>query len=250
MMRVIRIVLVAAASVLVLSQSARAQTPAPGSASDNDWHVTVYPILAWVPLDIDIDVNIPPFGGDGGGAGEIVDSQFDGAFFAGVAASNGTWRIEGYGLWASFGGDRLELPSLSVDLDLIYGSAKLGRRVAPDLYVTGGVRRVAIDYNVELGSLPPLSRKPGVWDPIVGLGWHRQREKVEWHAALDGGGFGVGADVDLGASFSVDWKPTSHFGLTAGYNILYLKVTDSVAAREIALKMTVHGPTVGFGLYF
>jgi len=248
-MRVIRIVLVTVLCVVVVSQAARAQTSPPPSA-DHDWRVTVYPVLAWVPLDIDIDVNIPPFGGDGGGAGDIVDSQFDGAFFAGVAASNGAWRIEGYGLWASFGGDRLDRPSLTVDLDLIYGSGKLGRRIAPDLYVTGGVRRVAIDYNITLGTLPTFSRKPGVWDPIVGVGWHREREKVQWHAALDGGGFGVGADVDLGASVSVDWKPTSHFGLTAGYNILYLKISDSVAARDITMKMTVQGPTVGFGLYF
>ena len=28
-------------------------------------------------------------------------SRFDGAFFGGVAASNGPWRIEGYALWAS-----------------------------------------------------------------------------------------------------------------------------------------------------
>jgi hypothetical protein len=250
MMRVIRVVLVAAVWVLLLSRAAGAQTGAPGSSAGNDWRVTVYPVLAWVPLDIDIDVNIPPSGGDAGGIGEIVDSQFDGAFFGGVAASNGTWRVEGYGLWASFGGNRPDRPFLAVDLDLIYGSGKLGRRIAPDLYVTGGVRRIAIDYDITLGNLPTLSRKPGVWDPIVGLGWHRERDKVEWHATIDGGGFGVGADVDLGASVSVDWKPFSHFGLTAGYNVLYLKVSDSVAAREITMKMTVHGPTVGFGLYF
>lgn len=236
--------------VVVLSQAALAQTTPPPSNGDNDWRVTVYPVLAWVPLSIDIDVDIPPFGGDGGGAGDILDSQFDGAFFAGVAATNGPWRLEGYGLWASFGGDRPERPFLTVDLDLIYGSGKLGRRIAPDLYVTGGVRRVAIDYAITLGSLPTFSRKPGVWDPIVGLGWHRQRDKIEWHAALDGGGFGVGADVDLGAAVSVDWKPIPHFGLTAGYNFLYLKVTDSVAARDVTMKLTVHGPTVGFGLYF
>jgi hypothetical protein len=143
-----------------------------------------------------------------------------------------------------------ELGFQSINLDLIYGSGKLGRRVAPDLYVTGGVRRVALDYDITLGDLPNFSRKPGVWDPIVGIGWHRVRPKIEWHAAFDGGGFGVGADVDLGASLSVDWKPIPHFGLTAGYNILYLKVTDLVASRDLTMKLTAHGPTVGFGLYF
>src|SRR5262245_26944921 len=245
----IRIVMLVAVYVAVLSRAAGAQTSAPAAGAD-DWHVTVYPVLAWVPTSIDIDVNVPPFGGDGGGSGDIVDSQFDGAFFAGVVASNRVWRVEGYGLWASLGGDRPDRPPLTVDLDLIYGSAKLGRSVSPGLYVTGGVRRVAIDYDITLGNLPHLSRKPGVWDPIVGLGWHREGERVEWHAAFDGGGFGAGADVDLGATFSVDWKPASHFGLTAGYNFLYLKLTDTVISRDLTMKLTVHGPTVGFGLYF
>src|SRR5262245_34959950 len=181
-MRVVRVVLLATVYVVILSRTAGAQTSSPRSGVENDWHVKVYPVLAWVPLRIDIDVNIPPRGGDGGdagGAGQIVDSRFDGAFFAGVAASNGVWRVEGYGLWAGIGGDRPERPSLTVDVDLIYGSAKLGRRVAPDLYVTGGVRRVAIDYDITLGTLPPFARKPGVWDPLVGLGWHHERDKVE-----------------------------------------------------------------------
>jgi hypothetical protein len=247
-MRAIRIV-VFGLSLAVASQAAEAQTAVPAS-SDRDWQITVYPVLAWVPLDIGIDVDVPPAGGSGGGSGDILDSRFDGAFFGGLAATNGVWRIEGYGLWAGFGGDRPESPFLKVDMDLTYGSAKLGRRIAPDLFVTGGVRRLALNYDVALGDLPRLSRKPGVWDPIVGIGWHRLGPKLEWHAAFDGGGFGVGADVDLGASLSADWKPIPHFGLTAGYNFLYLKLSDTVAARDLTLRLSAHGPTVGFGLYF
>src|SRR5262245_52706714 len=119
-MRFVRIVLLCVVSIALVSQVARAQTVAPGPVSDHEWHTTVYPILAWVPLGIKIDVNVPPIGGDGGGSGdsggsaEIVDSRLDGAFFGGVAASNGTWRVEGYGLWASFGGERPERPFLDV----------------------------------------------------------------------------------------------------------------------------------------
>lgn len=224
---------------------ARAQNAAP-----DDWTVTVYPVFAWLPVDIGLNVDVSG-GDDGGGAsGEILDSRFDGAYFGGVSASNGRWRMEGYGIWAAFGGNRPDLPFLDVDVDVIYGDARLGRRVAPDFFVTGGVRRVALKYDLVIGSLPRLSRKPGVWDPIVGVGWHRVRPKVEWHASFDGGGFGVGSDVDLAAGFHVDWKPVRHFGIAAGYNLLYLKVTDSFAGGTVVITPTVHGPVVGLGLYF
>jgi hypothetical protein len=48
----------------------------------------------------------------------------------------------------------------------------------------------------------------------------------------------------------VDWKPVSHFGVTAGYNILYFKVTDTLRNREFVVKQTMHGPILGIGLYF
>jgi hypothetical protein len=241
-MRLVRIVFLAAACLIGTGEVARAQ---------NGWDVAVYPIFVWVPLGIEIDVDVPPFNGDGGEAGQIVDSRFDGAFLGGAAASNGTWRIEGYGIWAGFGGDRAERPFLTVDIDLIYGDVRLGRRIAPDLYVTGGVRRLALDYDIVLGTLPAFSRKPGIWDPLVGVGWHRVGQTVEWHAAFEGGGFGVGADVDLGATFRVDWKPVRHFGFAAGYNFLYLKVTDSPDnVRTVIVKQTLHGPALGIGFYF
>jgi hypothetical protein len=250
-MRMFRIVLLAAVCVVGLFDVARAQSAAQAAAARDGWDVAVYPVLVWVPLGIGIDVDIPPFNGDGGGSGQIVDGRFDGAFLGGATASNGTWRIEGYGIWAGFGGDRPDRPFLRVDLDLIYGDARVGRRVAPGLYVTGGVRRLALKYDIVLGDRPNFSGKPGVWDPLVGIGWHHVGPKVERHAAFEGGGFGVGADVDLGATFRVDWKPVRHFGLAAGYNVLYLKLSDSRAdGRTVIAKPTLHGPALGIGLYF
>ena len=37
-------------------------------SAHDDWDVSVYPFLAWLPLGIGIDVDIPPFQGDLGGA--------------------------------------------------------------------------------------------------------------------------------------------------------------------------------------
>ena len=246
----IRLNCLTALCVVIVQVAALAQGTAGAPAPQEGWDVAVYPILAWVPLGIGIGVDIPPFDGDGGGSGDIVDSRFDGAFFGGVTASNGTWRFEGDAIWAAFGGDRIERPRFTVDVDLIYGHASLGRRVAPDLYLTAGVRRLALKYDFTLGELPHFSRKPGVWDPLVGIGWHRRGPKVEWHASFEGGGFGVGADVDLAGTVRMDWKPVRHFGFTGGYNFLYLKVTDTVAGREVTVEPTAHGPVVGIGFYF
>jgi hypothetical protein len=249
-MRQIRLACLNFVCVVLIQFAFLPQPAAAAPPPQQGWDVAVYPILAWVPLGIGIDVDIPPFGGDGGGVGDIVDSRFDGAFFTGIAASNGRWRIEADGIWAGVGGDRLERPHLTVDLDIIYGHGSVGRRVAPNLYLTGGVRRLALKYDIKLGDLPDFTRKPGVWDPVVGIGWHRRSPKAEWHASFEGGGFGVGADVDLAGSLRADWKPTRHFGFIGGYNILYLKVTDTVVSRLLTVKATVQGPIVGIGLYF
>jgi hypothetical protein len=249
-MHKIRFNCLTALCVVIVQMVALPQRAAGAEAAQAGWDVAVYPVLAWVPLGIGIDVDVPPFDGDSGGLGDIVDTRFDGAFLAGVTASNGTWRIEADAIWAGVGGDRVERPHLTVDLDILYGHATLGRRVAPGLYLTAGVRRVALKYDITLAELPHFSRKPGVWDPVVGIGWHRTSPKVEWHASFEGGGFGVGADVDLAGTVRIDWKPVRHFGLTGGYNVLYLKVTDTVAGRTVIVKPTVQGPVVGIGLYF
>ena len=228
---------------MVCGRSAEAQT-------SDDWRVAVYPVLAWVPLGIGIDVEVPPFDGGSGGAGDIIDGRFDGAFLGGVSVSNGMFRVDSEIIWAAVGGDRLELPRLTVDADLIYGHGIVGVRVAPQWYVSGGVRRLALKYNVAIADQPNFERKPGVWDPLLGIGWHREGDKLDLHATFEGGGFGVGADVDLGASFRFDWRPISHFGLTAGYNFLYFKVSDTVRERTFTVKQTLHGPALGIGFYF
>lgn len=233
----------ALALLLTTVATATAQ-PAPGGVK---W--TVYPILAFVPLDTNIDVELPPF--EGGGGGDIIESQFDGAFVGGFSVAGGRWRGDLNFLWAAVGGDRLETPVLTVDADVFYFHATGGWKVVKDLYVTGGLRRLALKYDIKLGNRPNFERKPGIWDPLVGLGWHSDAgERLEVHATFEGGGFGVGTDVDLGGSFRLDWKPVRHFGLTGGYQLLYFKLSDDVLSRAFTVEQLLHGPVVGFGLYF
>lgn len=250
-------VIVSACLTLAVAGTARAQP----ASQPNEWKVNVYPVLGWVPTSIGIDVNLPPLPGGGGGGGNggggtggqdvsIIDSRFDAAFLAGVTASNGVWRIEADGVFVAIGGDRVDLPRLTVDVNVIYGRGLVGRRVAKDFYVTAGLRRFALKYDIEVENVAEVTRKPGIWDPLVGVGYHHVGDTFEVHGALEGGGFGVGADVDLGGSFRVDWKPTTHFGLTAGYSLLYFKFEHDLAHRTLAAKTTLHGPVVGVGLYF
>src|SRR5687768_7398010 len=151
-------ILAAAALLLLTATTAIAQAP-----EQDDWKVAIYPIFVWVPLGIDIDVEVPPFEGGGGGAGAIVDGRFDGAFLGGFYAAKGLFRVDADGLWAAVGGDRPERPFLRVDVDAVYFHITGGVKVVKDLYLTGGVRRLALKYNVALGDLPEFERKPGVW---------------------------------------------------------------------------------------
>ena len=224
------------------------------ATSPDDWKIAIYPILAWVPIGISIDVNVPPVSGGGGSGpefgGKIVDGRFDGAFFGGLSAAKGNWRIDADVLWAAVGGDRIERPLLRVDLDAIYGHASGGRRIVSDLYATVGIRRMVLKYDILLAERP-FAREPGLWDPLIGAGWHHAvNDKLDVHASLEGGGFGVGADVDISTAVRIDWKPTTHFGITGGYSLLYFKLSNTVANRTFTAKQTLHGPVVGIGFYF
>ena len=231
---------------------AQSSTPPPSSSSGGDgWKFDVYPVLAWLPTSMDLEVNVPPLDAGGGGfEGEIVDSRFDGAFLGGFTATNGIWRIDADGLWAAVGGDRATRPVFSADVDVFYAHATAGRRIVQDLYVTAGVRRLALKYEISSPEFGSFSRKPGVWNPLIGLGYHLVRERFELHGVFEGGGFGVGAESDIGASVRADWKPFRHFGLTAGYSFLRYRVADDLAGRTFEATHSLQGPVVGIGLYF
>jgi hypothetical protein len=250
-MRLVRNLSLAIALHLAAAARALSQTYDPA----NGWSVTVYPIYGWVPLDIDIEVNLPDIAGGGvdpdGDGTEIIDSRFDGAYFGGIQATNGRFRIEADGLWAAVGGDRPEPPVLEVDVDAVYFHAAGSVRVFNDLYLGGGVRRLALKYDIRLADLEPFKREPGLWDPLVGLSWHSYpNDSFEFHANFDVGGFGVGSEFETSTGARVDWKPFRHVGLTAGYNLLYFKAENTVRNQTLKVKQTMHGPVVGIGLYF
>ena len=93
------------------------------------------------------------------------------------------------------------VPVLRVDVDAIYAHASGGYLIANDFYATVGVRRMALKYDIDLAGRQ-FERKPGLWDPLIGVGWHHYvGDKLELHATFEGGGFGVGSDVDLSSGY-------------------------------------------------
>jgi hypothetical protein len=241
-------------SLVVVLTCASARSAAAQTTQSDDWKISLYPVFAWIPIEIGIDVNVPPVSGGGGSGpdsgGKIVDGRLDGAFFGGLSAAKGNWRIDADGLWAGVGGDRVEIPILRVDVDMFYFHGTVGRKIYSDLYATAGVRRMALKYEIVLAGRE-FERKPGLWDPMIGIGWHHESGKsLDLHATFEGGGFGVGSDVDLSGSIRLDWKPTTHVGIAAGYSLLYFKLSNTVGDRTFTAKQTLHGPVVGIGLYF
>ena len=240
----------AAVCVLQTVQPAFAQSTTSPSA-DEGWRINVYPVLLWVPTGLGMEVALPPSNaGDAGFVGKIVEARFDGAFFGGFSAARGPWRFDASGLWAAIGGDRVERPAFHVDADVIYAHVSAGRKLFSDLYATAGVRRLALKYEIAVDDLGNFERKPGVWDPVVGLGWHSQGRWFELHAAFEAGGFGVGTDLELAGELRVDWKPFRHFGLTAGYHMLYFELEDTAINRQFRVEQTLQGPMIGLGFYF
>ena len=229
-------------------------TQAPGAMARGDraeWKVGVYPIYVWLPFGIGMDVTVPPDDNGSGGRAEILDSRFDGAYFGGFYASKDRFRIDADGLWAAFGGDRPDLPFLQVDVDAMYFHTTAGVRLGGDLYAVGGLRRIALKYEISIANRAPFERKPSVWDPVVGLAWHTEGGRVlEFHAVFEGGGFGVGTEKELAASARLDIKPFKHVGITAGYAALHFELEDDEGIRRFTAKQTLHGPIVGLALYF
>jgi hypothetical protein len=253
MLAAIRVPARALVLVLVLSAITAGAAGAQTSGDPDDgWNVGIYPIFGWLPLDIDIEVDVPPFDdGSGGGSGQIIDSRFDGAFLGGFYASKGLFRIDADGMWAAVGGDRPERPFLRVDADVIYFHVTGGVKLVKDLYAVAGVRRLALKYNIQVADFPEFERKPGLWDPLVGVAWHTEGGRVlEVHSTFEVGGFGAGADTEVAATFRLDFKPLRHFGITAGYSLLYFKFEDTVRNRTLMVKQLLHGPVAGIGFYF
>ncbi len=179
-----------------------------------------------------------------------MNSHFDGAFLAGFSATNGVWRVDADGMWAAVGGDRVpEVPNLSVDLDVIYGHGSVGRRIAPDFFVTGGIRRIAVKYDVTFGTRAPFEQQ------ARRVGSARRRRMASRAQACRLARRVRGRRIrrrqrrrsqrDVQGGLEADDR-TSAF--TGGYSWLYFKVSQDVANQTFVAKQTLSGPIIGIRL--
>jgi hypothetical protein len=223
-----------------------------------DWKVELYPVLAWAPImgataTLPEFPNLPSLPDQPGDVhpGSNVSSSFNGAAFFGLRVEKSKWAVQGSALWAGLEADRTANPQFKVKTDVIYGQGMVGREVLPDLWLEGGVRRIALNVGVTLLDYPEVARKPGVWDPLIGVSYKRplgKKWRLDLHA--DGGGFGVGMDVDYALTGQLNWRFAKHFGTTFGWGLLHLKLSDTIAQRTLTLSQTLNGPILGFGIFF
>jgi hypothetical protein len=211
------------------------------------WHIAAYPVMGWAPI-FHTSVTFPPRATNPI-VTEATDSSLNGAYFGGARFEGGKWSAEGLFMWASLHGKR-KSPTTDVDLDFVFGHGLIGYRVLPGLYAEGGVRRLALTVKAtdQAGS---VSRSPGFWDPIFGA-TYRKEFGQKWRILLhgDGGGFGVGSDVDLTGTGRAEWQFVRHCGLAFGYGAMHFSQSSTINRQTVSISPTMHGPIAGLGIFF
>lgn len=212
------------------------------------WSIAVYPALAWMPI-FGTGIDIPPIPSNPIEVTGTTDTSFNGAYFGGARVERGKWSGDILFMWAALSANRTT-PVADVGLDFVFGDALVGYEALPNLFVEGGFRRLALDLNATVQS-SSASVSPGYWDPLIGLTYRRHFGK-RWRVLVhsDGGGFGVGSDVDITVTGRGEWQFARHYGMTIGYGLMHLSGGVPFDAGTLHLRPTMHGPIIGFGLYF
>ena len=225
----------------------------------NAWKFIVYPVYAWVPF-FSTSVTLPTIPSPPGGGGPVTpegttSGSLNGAAFAGAEIYKGQWSGMFTFLYAGLSATRTT-PRTKVTADFIYGQAMLEHEVYKGLSLGGGFRRMALDLTATVGDYPSVSRTPGFWDPLLSATYRKQLNR-KWRVSghMDGGGFGVGSDLDIGAAASADWRFAKHFVLTMGGAYLHFENSDTILSdtalrKTLTMKPTMYGPTFGIGIYF
>ena len=131
-------------------------------------------------------------------------------------------------------------------------AANNSRNATLDLY--GGGRYTTLDVEVSPTLIPSDSGDQDWLDPILGAKLVLPISE-RWHIAANGdvGGFGVGSDFTwsttgvFGYEFTIFDRPATAF---FGYRALGQDFTDGDGSAQFTWDVIMHGPILGFSLWF
>ena len=210
--------------------AAAGQDPATPPKTNSGVRVTIYPILVQAPIfGATIDLPRIPGGGGGGEEGDVsgkTDVSFNAAYMTGFKIEANRWFAEANGTWAAISATA-NAPRVALDTDTVFFLVRGGVRLFDGVSATVGVRRASMKIDATL-TLPNLDTtvqghvEPGLWDPMIGVDWRTRGNRWDLEANFQGGGFGVGTDVDLSGGFIASRHFGRHVDLRLGYQALYL----------------------------
>jgi hypothetical protein len=247
---------IVAAVILMNAAPAGAQPPAASGIDDPEgWKTIVYPIHGWLPV-FGAEVTLPGQPASPGSGGGITipsaktSGNFDGAALAGFRVERARLSIESEFLWAGMSGS-VEAPRFRLDVDTITFRVMGGFKIAPALYVDGGVRRFALDMTASILDFQPVTWKPGIWEPVVGVTFRPQiNKKLRVFTQTDIGWSADDSSRSGAATASIEWKPFSHVSLGGGWGWTYLRVDGAILSKPVHLSQTLNGPIVTVGIPF
>ena len=254
-------------TVLLMTTTALATSAITAEAQDQTSgkpvEVMIYPLLVQAPI-FGATIKLPsvPGGGSGGEGGPqsgSTDFSLNSAYMAGLTIRGRQWFGEVRGTWADLSAS-YSAPRLQVESNATLFNGRGGIRLADGLFATGGFRRVALTLDTEI-TLPALgisvqgSTKPVLWDPLIGVDWRHRMGRWIVDGNFQGGGFGVGTDVDLSGEVHASWRGIPHTEIKLGFSAVYYKLTVTDVSigsfqRTLVSSQTLYGPIVGFGFYF
>jgi hypothetical protein len=242
----------AQASAGTAAQSAPAQAaPAAPVPEKSGWDVVVYPLLAYIPL-AGIDVTLPPSEPCTGCPPSVPsgsESGLSGAWFASFRVEKGRFALAGDFNYAGLSAER-STPVFDVGVDVLAGAATVGFKIVEGLYAEAGARYYELDVTAKILSFPEVSWKPSTFQPLIGTTYRPQVGKhFRVYSHLDYTGWGGDAST-VNGNARLEWRPVTHFALTAGYGFSTLRVNGEIGRKPISLKYTLHGPILGFGIPF
>ena len=246
--------------MLLTATLAAAQSPAEsGTSAGQDWKTIIYPVHAWLPV-FGADVTLPGQStppGSGGGSGGITtpsaktSGNFNGAALAGFRVERARLSIEGEFLWAGMTGS-VDAPHFNLSLDTFAYRVMGGFRIAPALYIDGGVRRFAVKMTASILDFQPVTWKPGIWEPVVGATFRpRISRNLRLFTQADVGFTGDDSSRSGAATAIAEWSPLSHLSVGGGWGWTYLKADGTISTnKDVHFSQTLNGPVLTLGIPF